>query len=391
MSLRSAAEKVTAIKLAALAVCLIGGIIAVTWLPTAYLYLLLFAAGVGAFCMIGYQLLGMMREEPPEVVKTTARPIKSVRAPILAARLPADDLIILDWARERLEAGNTLDAGSRLERISSAHRNHPEVLQLRHEIYFAERRWHAALDAARAWATAAPDEPLAWEAQAACLGELRQYQEAFELLAPVAARHPQTPALAYRMARLCAEIGRLEESQRWLFKALDAGDKPALVRRAMADAALEPLLHFLGRRVLVERIITDGAEDDASRATLEFAQRHGIERSKPDKDAATVQADGLVLFAVKGDLGGAAVPRLDQARHSGLPFLLLQRDDVEADAVGQFLLFLEKHRIRTLQVAGSATAESGLADFASDTLEAAFDYQLRSHLRGTATPASLRG
>jgi len=397
-----ATEKVNYLKLAVLGVCLIGGVVAVTWLPTVYLYLLLFAAGVGAFCMIGYQLLNMMREEQPEAVSPSPLAAKPARASGPVPALPTDDRIILDWARERLEAGNTLEAGSKLERISSPFRNHPEVLRLRHDIYFAERRWHAALDVARAWAAAAPQEPLAWEAQAACLGEMRHYQQALELLAPVAGRFPKVPVLAYRLARLCAEMGRLEEAQRWLFKALDTGEKPALVRRAMADDALEPLLHFLGRRVLVERLVTDPAADEASRAAMDFAQRHGIERSTPETPAALPlgetkphrvppAADALVIFTIAGEITGFAGRHLEHARQSQRPHLVLQRDGGEADPVGQFLVFLERQRVRTLQVAGSIPSVPGLADFADDTLEAAFDYQLRSQLHGTATPASLRG
>jgi tetratricopeptide (TPR) repeat protein len=359
----------------------------------------------------------MMREDDEEVVPAAPRQPRADAAtphPLL----PTDDRIIVDWARECLEAGNTLDAGSKLERISTPHRNHPDVLKLRQEIYFAERRWHAALEAAKAWAAASPNDPAAWEAQAACLGELRLYQQAVNVLLPVANRFARRPELAYRLARLCAEMGRLEESQRWLFKALDAGDKPKLARQALADTALQPLIYFLGRRALVEKIVAGGLTG-AERAALEFAERHGIEHAgwsahghteeeqrvhrhfklvetgssgwQERTDLNAQHSDATAIFSISGELAGAASRALEQAQQLGRPYLLLQRDGGEGDPVAQLLSFLEKHRVRVLNVAGTIVArEAHIGEFVTETLEAAFDYQLRSLLHGTLAPASPR-
>lgn len=412
-----ATDRVAAIKVVGIAILLFLAAFIVFRLPTTYLYFLLFAAGTGAFCMILYQLYRIVREDYVEPAPVVARGGKAP-APGLEAELPADERIVLEWARECLEAGNTLDAGVKLERIAGAHRNHPDVLRLRHEIYFAERRWHAALDVAKAWAQAAPDDPAAWEAEAACLGEMRLFQQAVNVLKPVAERFPKAQSPAYRLARFNAEMGRLEEAQRWLFRALDAGEKGRLVQRAMTDAALHPLLHFLGRRALVERIVTGGLTG-AERAALEFAERHGIERigwcprgrSEEERrfhvkhglletasggwqvctDLNVQQADATVVFSTGGDLYGAAARALEFARQSRRPCLALERDNTEGDPVARLLTFLEQHRVRTLHVAGSIAArEPHIGEFVTRTLEAACDYQLRSLLHGTLASSSVR-
>lgn len=403
------------------AAVLIGGVVLVVLgvlkLPTVYLYLLLFAAGVGAFCMIAYQLIGIMREGQTEVVPA-AGVMESHRPGGLAAVLPSDDRIILDWATECLEAGNSLDAGSKLERIAAAYRNHPEVLKLRHRVYFTERRWHAALDVGKSWAEADPGDPLAWEAQACCLAELRQFQQAVNLLEPVAARFPRRTELTYRLARLNAEMGRLEDSQKWLFKALDAGEKPPLIRRALADPALHPLFYFLGRRVLVQKI-TAGGVHGAERAALEFAERHGIDHAGwcapmeteedlrvlnhfslqivPRTDGATVrhnmnvqQSEATVIFAMVGDLSSQANQVLENVHLMHKPCLILRKKGGEGDPVAELLTFLEKYRVGVLHITGSeAGAGEACRDFADEVLEAAFEYQLRSFLHGTLAPHSL--
>ncbi len=367
-------------------------------LSTRYLYLLLFAAGTIAFFMIGYQLILIMREDDAGAL---AAPPPTSPAPrlIMHAPLTAGDQIVLDWATERLESGSTLDAGSKLERLSADARNHPQVLRLKHQIYFAERRWHAALETAKAWAAAQPDDPAPWEAQAASLCELRQFTQAMDLLTPLAERFPGRPELAYKLSQLCAEMGRLEQAQGWLFKALDAGDKHRLVSRVMQDQALEPLIHFLGRRCMVERMLANPAEA-AGREALAFAARHGIPASECDAKGSVIstipsaagpgQFDAIVVFADAGATDESLFPVVEQAQRQRRPYMLVREGRPEADPVAELLTFLEQHRVLSVRIAGDATGRPAMEQFVRTILESAFDYQLRSLLHGTCTPATLR-
>lgn len=397
MSRAVSSTKATIAKIAAVGICTCLALVVVLELSTTYLYLLLFAAGTGAFFMIGYQVWGMMREENPELAAKFAGPSPAAPTGLIGILSP-NDRIILDWARECFDSGNTLEAGSKLESISAACRNHPEVLKLRHQIYFVERRWHAALDVAKAWSGITPNDTAAWEAQAACLGEMRQYQAALEMLVPIAARFPKSNTIPYRLAQICAEMGRLEQAQGWLFRALDGGEKNKLIQRAMQDAALEPLIHFLGRKALVESLFASDS-DSAGLAVHEFAGRRGITRVRCDASGIVAQGsapaarqyDGTVIFADKAQDNDGIFKAVELAQLQRRPYILIRKDKADADPVAEFLTFIEQHRILGLRIAGDATQSPSMKQFVKETLDAAFDYQLRSLLRGTVTPASLRG
>jgi tetratricopeptide (TPR) repeat protein len=411
-----ASPKATAVKSVLIVVSLLVGAAVVFKLPTVYLYLLLFVAGTGAFCMIAFQLVGMMREESGEaaVAMETRR---AARTSALVEKLPADDRIVLDWARECLDQGSSLEAGVKLERVSAAHRNHPDVLRLRCDIYRAESRWHAALEVAKTWAKADPGDVAAWEAQAACLEEMKLYQQAADVLLPLAQRFASRPDLPYQLARLASQMGRLEEAQRWLFKALDVGDKSRLAARALADNALQPLVFFLGRTVLVEKLVAGGLRG-AECAALDFAVAHGIDHTgwaaKPRSgeergvqeqysltatesagwqertDLNVRYSDATVVFTLGPEMAGAAARAVEAAAQMHKPCLRLQREGLEGDPVAQFLTFLEKHQVHSLNITGStATREPPITDFVAVTLAQAFDYQMKLLLRGTRQPATL--
>ena len=379
-------------------------------LPPAFKDLLIFACGLSAFAVIIYQFVTMFRENYSEsmgLVPSLKRE-PEVEQP---NGLPPGEMIILEWATECLRAGNSLEAGGKLERISPEYRSHPAVLALRYEIYKQEQRWHAALDAARAYTKAAPDKSFGWLEQAVCLQEMKFTQRAVNTLLSVVDRFPQDAQIPYHLARFMSEMGRLEGSHRWLFKALEIGDKAQLATQAVAEPDFEPLLHFLGRKALAEKVVAGGLTG-AERAALDFAIARGIPyggwcpNSRAGEDglmhkhynlAATPSSgyiqrtewnvrdsDGTVIFSLGPELTGAPSRTAEFTHTYHKPCLHLFRKGSAKEQVNKLLTFIDQHQIRTLNVTGSsASREPHVGDFVKEVLQAAYTLRLRQVLVGT--------
>ena len=61
-----------------------------------------------------------------------------------------------------LELGNHLEADAELDKIAPLLRVHPDVLEIRFEIYAKEKRWEAGVDIALATMKADPDRVHGW-------------------------------------------------------------------------------------------------------------------------------------------------------------------------------------------------------------------------------------
>jgi hypothetical protein len=87
-----------------------------------------------------------------------AGPGKAVMNPTLA---PPDSLH-LRAAQGWLELGNHVEASEELEKTTSRLRAHPDVLEMRWQIYAATKKWENAVEAASAIAKLLPDSPFGW-------------------------------------------------------------------------------------------------------------------------------------------------------------------------------------------------------------------------------------
>ena len=61
-----------------------------------------------------------------------------------------------------LELGNHIEANVELEKIAPQSQTHPDVEEVRWQIYAAAKEWEAALDIAAALIQLDPDDPLGW-------------------------------------------------------------------------------------------------------------------------------------------------------------------------------------------------------------------------------------
>jgi tetratricopeptide (TPR) repeat protein len=147
----------------------------------------------------------------------------------------------LEAAEGWLGLDNQIEAFEELERISPQLRVHPDVLELRWQIYAKEAKWEACVDIARAIAKLAPSHPHGWIHWAYSLRELKRTKEAKEVLFPVVDKFPEESLMRYNLACYDCQLGNLKEARRWLEKAFDIGDSKQLKLMALDDPDLEPL------------------------------------------------------------------------------------------------------------------------------------------------------
>jgi tetratricopeptide (TPR) repeat protein len=140
-----------------------------------------------------------------------------------------------------LELGNTGEALSELCRLPIPARCHPDVFEVRWQIYARERKWETALDLARVIIKLDPQRPEGWIHQSYSLHELERTDEARRHLVEVAERFPEVSTIPYNLACYACQLGDLDETRDWLHRAIRVGDKRQIKSMALEDADLRPL------------------------------------------------------------------------------------------------------------------------------------------------------
>jgi tetratricopeptide (TPR) repeat protein len=154
--------------------------------------------------------------------------------------LAPPDSMHLEAAEGWLELGNHLEANEELERIQPQLRVHPDVLEVRYEVYSRACKWAACVDIADAIVKMTPDCRFGWIHRSYALHVLRRTVEAYEYLFPVADKFPDCWTVPYNLACYCAQLGRIPEAEMWFQKAVAI--EPDTVRKAgLDDPDLEPL------------------------------------------------------------------------------------------------------------------------------------------------------
>jgi predicted Zn-dependent protease len=175
-------------------------------------------------------------------------PIKPFKAASISGvkKLEPPDSHYLLAAEGWLGLGNQIEAFEELERISPQLRVHPDVLELRWQIYAKEKKWEACVDIARAIAKLAPSRPQGWIHLACSLHELKRTKEAKGVLSPVVDKFPEEPVVRYKLACYECQLGNLEEARSLLEKAFESGDANEMKLMALDDPDLEPLWNKIG-------------------------------------------------------------------------------------------------------------------------------------------------
>ncbi len=154
--------------------------------------------------------------------------------------LDKPDIFHLSAAVGWLELGNWQEANEELERISPTLRGHPDVLEVRLQIFAKAGKWEPCIDLGDALVRMAPAQSFGWIHRSFALHELKRTQEAFDRLPPAATNFPKEWTIPYNLACYCAQLGRVDESKDWFQKAMTIDNK-APAKAAVGDADLKPL------------------------------------------------------------------------------------------------------------------------------------------------------
>ena len=156
-----------------------------------------------------------------------------------------DDQRHLTAAEGWLELGLHLEANEELEKITPQLRAHPDVLEVRWQIYAKEKRWEACVHIATAIINLAPERSDGWIDRSFALHELQRTQEAFDQLLPAVDKFPKIWTIPYNLACYASRLLIFDEAKKWLNQAM-AVDKQTVQAAAIEDEDLKPLWENLG-------------------------------------------------------------------------------------------------------------------------------------------------
>jgi tetratricopeptide (TPR) repeat protein len=160
--------------------------------------------------------------------------------------LEHDDALCLAAAQGWLDLGNGHEAAVELERIAPASRTHPDVLELRWKVASLLGNWQQCLRLAERLVQDYPDRPNGWVFLSISLHRLNQTEEALENLIEIFYDFPDTPVIAYELARYSCCLGQLAEAVHWLEEACQVGNPRTIHSMALDDPDMKPLLRHYG-------------------------------------------------------------------------------------------------------------------------------------------------
>jgi predicted Zn-dependent protease len=150
------------------------------------------------------------------------------------------DVLYLEAAKGWIILGDLKEANRELDQITLDQQKHPDVLEVRFAIYSKARKWVVCMELAAAMLELAPDRPTAWINSAQTLHEMKQTQDAWNALYAVRERFPKVATIPYNLACYACKLGRLNDSRKWLRKAVALGGAQ-YKRMALIEADLKPI------------------------------------------------------------------------------------------------------------------------------------------------------
>jgi tetratricopeptide (TPR) repeat protein len=168
-----------------------------------------------------------------------SKPVKSLESP---------DHFHLSAAIGWLELGNWQEANEELEKITLALGAHPDVLEVRFEIYSKAGKWDLAAAIASALVQIRPDDPQCWISHAYATRRMPGggIPQAKEILSKAQALFPKQPLIPYNLACYTCQLGDHKEAWKWLEIAFALGNAKLVKLMALKDPDLEPLRAEIG-------------------------------------------------------------------------------------------------------------------------------------------------
>jgi len=142
-----------------------------------------------------------------------------------------------------LELGNPAEAKAELARISPAHQEHPDVLEVRWSISAEEHRWDEGLRVAQTLLRRAPERSSGWLHQAYALRRVSHgsVQKAWDALLPASEKFPKDLMIPFNLSCYACQLQQLDVARGWLKRAVAVGGKEKIKKMALKDSDLEPL------------------------------------------------------------------------------------------------------------------------------------------------------
>jgi len=156
------------------------------------------------------------------------------------------DIKLLEAAEGWIGLGKWQEANEELECISPEMRSHPDVLDVRWQVYAFSEKWEMALEIASSLCAKTPDYPHGPVRLAFTLEHLNLTEEARDVLLVVVSKFPDTYPIHYSLARLFCKLGKLSEAKKWLKQAFKIADGTELQEIARQDGDLEPIWRKFG-------------------------------------------------------------------------------------------------------------------------------------------------
>ncbi len=142
-----------------------------------------------------------------------------------------------------LGLGSAADAMAELDQLSPENQHHPDTLELRWLIQAELKDWTAALATATELVQIAPARPAGWLHRAYAMRRVPAggLHQAWNLLLPAFEKFPAEPVISYNLACYACQLGRLDESRKWLKLAVRAGQQESIKSMALKDEDLRAL------------------------------------------------------------------------------------------------------------------------------------------------------
>lgn len=143
-----------------------------------------------------------------------------------------------------LELDLPREALAELDRLPAGAQENPDVLEVRWLVLAHVKDWDAALPVTERLVELAPDRASSWLHHAYALRRASggSLIAAFQTLAPMAAKFPNEPTIAYNLACYTCQLQRGgAETMTWFERALTIGNPLELIEMALNDSDLAPV------------------------------------------------------------------------------------------------------------------------------------------------------
>ncbi|HWF19033.1 MAG TPA: tetratricopeptide repeat protein [Verrucomicrobiae bacterium] len=157
---------------------------------------------------------------------------------VIPMKLEPPDTHHVNAAQGWLGLGNANEANAELDKIPDALQSHPDVLELRWQVYANARKWQQCVEVGARLVELAPRKPQGWIHRSYALHELKQTRDALEALLPAVTLFPKEWLIQYNLACYCCRLDEPERALQFLRQAFKLGDAKEVKPMALTDPDL---------------------------------------------------------------------------------------------------------------------------------------------------------